>query len=190
MIKTRNWKRRITADGKYYKEYKNHVYQNAEMKGDMNLFVTLKGLRRGCNIYLRSRWFQKRFEEILKIYGMNYLCIEENGEMEYFISKKKFSKKKIMEEHGKSPSEHRYIGKFLGYPAFSDVMNGEEERYGVQFWQYESPNQRKLIYGYRLPKDFPIAKWLGKWNQQKREMENVISHSLQKTRIQFVISFL
>ena len=112
-MKTRNWKRRITQDGKYYKEYKNHIYHNAEMKGDMNVFVTLKGLRRGCNIYLRSRWFQKRFEEILSIYGMNYLCFDNDDsfshseklqsvcsfgaktddQIEYFISKRKFSKK-------------------------------------------------------------------------------------------------
>lgn len=184
-MKTRNWKRRITEDAKYYKEYKNHIYHNAEMKGDMNLFVTLKGLRKGCNVYLRSRWFKKRFEEILKIYGMNYIVFQDDFEIEYFISKKK-----IMEEHGKPPSEHIYIGKFLGYPAFSDVMNADEERCGVQFWQYDTPNQRQLIYGYRVPKDFPMTKWIGKWNQQKKKMEEVISESFGKKRVQFTLSFL
>lgn len=189
-MKTRNWKNRKTQDAKYYEEYKNKIYHNAEMKGDMNLFITLKGLRKGCNVYLRSRWFQKRFEEILDIYQMNYVSFENDLDIEYFISKRKFDKKKLIEEHEKPPSEHKYIGKFLGYPAFSDVSNGDEERCGVQFWQYDTPNQRQLIYGYRVPKDFPMTKWIGKWNQQKKKMEDVISESFGKKRVQLTLSFL
>ncbi len=143
-----------------FQKYKNWFW-NYGSNGGINLFLTIFGKRKGCNIVLKNIKNKSKFEKILNEYNMHYLSFFDNNRIEYFISKNKFNFDKIKYEHNKHPKYHKYIGKFLEYPTFFNVRNDCDKKntYGFRFELFRKGNQKILetIFGFRCyEKDFNL----------------------------------
>lgn len=179
-------------DAFYFKKYSRYVKQNANSKGAINLFLTLKKCRESCYIHINSR-YKKSFLRVLKHYKMNYETYNEENISYFIISKKSISedvKRVFLLDGDYTNTDHRIMGKFLGYPSFINVrkVSNMKEIGSINFhFMINKDKYKELIYGFRIPNNEINPKMITKMNHMMRKYRKCIQKNLSEIYPKFTI---
>ena len=167
--------------------------QNANSKGAINLFLTLKKCRESCYIHMNSR-YDKSFLQVLKYYKMNYETYKDEFYSYFIISKKSISEEvKYAFRHTEYDLKNPHIiGKFLGYPSFINVqeVRNMKEIGSINFHFMINKNKDKnkeIIYGFRIPNNEINPKMISKMNNIMRKYRKCIQQNLDTIYPKFTI---